>query len=170
MQSHSPPSGEKSPFRVDRASWSRALEAIVHVGMVVGMIVFIGLDLFAFRFAGFLGWVPLLSGLVSAGVVLALRRTPLLGLFVVVAISLLGRSLKGELPSQLSTTGVSYPEGLERAVGSSDAAITMLAARGDRFDQDLRKRDEILRLLVSEVLDLRLKIERREAERPHEGE
>ena len=88
---------------------------------------------------------------------------------LVVAMSLLGRGLRGELPSQLSTTGVSYPESLERAVGSSDAAITLLAARGDRFDQDLRKRDEVLRLLAAEVLDLRAEIERgKKADRPPE--
>jgi hypothetical protein len=88
---------------------------------------------------------------------------------LVIATSFLGRGLRGELPSQVSTTGVSYPEGLERAVGSSDLAITMLAARDDRLDQDLRKRDEMLRLLVSEVLELKIKIERRDAERPPTG-
>jgi hypothetical protein len=90
---------------------------------------------------------------------------------LVIATSFLGRGLRGELPSQVSTTGVSYPERLERAVGSSDVAITMLAARVDRLDQDLRKRDEVLRLLAGQVLDLSAEIERgRDADRPHEGE
>jgi hypothetical protein len=90
---------------------------------------------------------------------------------IVIATSLLGRGLRGELPSQVSTTGVSYPERLERAVGSSDVAITRLASRVDRLDQDLRKRDEILRLLASHVLDLSAEIERgKDASRPHDGE
>ncbi len=91
--------------------------------------------------------------------------------FLVVAMSLLGRGLRGELPSQVSTTGLSYPERLEQAIGSSDVAITMLAARVDQLDQDLRKRDEVVRLLVSQVLDMTQETEREEvAERPDEGE
>lgn len=90
---------------------------------------------------------------------------------LVIATSFLARGLRGELPSQVSTTGVTYPERLERAVGSSDAAITMLASRVDKLDQDLKKRDEVLRLLASHVLDLSREIERgKDANRPHEGE
>jgi hypothetical protein len=89
---------------------------------------------------------------------------------LVVATSFLTRGLRGELPSQVSTTGISYPEKLEQAVGSSDLAITMLAARVDKLDQDLSKRDEVLRLLVSHVVDLDAKIESgTDADRPHEG-
>jgi hypothetical protein len=88
----------------------------------------------------------------------------------VIATSLLARGLRGELPSQLSTSGISYPEKLEQAVGSSDLAITMLAARVDRLDADMKKRDELLRLLVSHVVDLDTRIERGEdADRPSEG-
>jgi hypothetical protein len=97
------------------------------------------------------------------------RGVATLGILVI-ATSLLGRGLRGELASQISTTGVGYAEELERAVGSSDVAITMLAARVDRLDQDLRKRDEMQRLLVSELLDLKAKIERRDAERPQRGQ
>jgi hypothetical protein len=97
------------------------------------------------------------------------RGAAMFGILVVV-LSLLGRSLRGELPSQVSTSGVSYPDSLERAVSSSDAAITLLAARDDRLDQDLRKRDEILRLLITQVLELRAEIEGRDAERPRRGE
>lgn len=90
---------------------------------------------------------------------------------LVIATSFLARGLRGELPSQVSTTGVTYPERLERAVGSSDAAITMLASRVDKLDQDLKKRDEVLRLLASHVLDLNAEIERgKNADRPLEGE
>jgi hypothetical protein len=73
---------------------------------------------------------------------------------LVIATSLLARGLKGELPSQVSTTGLTYPESLERAVTSSDAAITALSLRVDQLDQDLRKRDEVARLLAAQVLDL----------------
>lgn len=90
---------------------------------------------------------------------------------LVIATSFLARGLRGELPSEVSTTGVSYPERLERAVGSSDVAITMLASRVDKLDQDLRKRDDVLKLLASHVLDLGTEIERgKDANRPHEGE
>jgi hypothetical protein len=88
----------------------------------------------------------------------------------VVATSLLARGLRGELPSQVSTSGISYPEKLEQAVGSSDIAITMLAERVDRVDEDLKKRDELLRLLVTHVVDLDARIERGEdADRPPKG-
>jgi hypothetical protein len=80
---------------------------------------------------------------------------------LVIAMSLLGRGLKGELPSQVSTTGLTYAERLERAVTTSDVAITALASRVDRLDDDLRKRDEVMRLLASQVLDLSMEIERR---------
>jgi hypothetical protein len=73
---------------------------------------------------------------------------------LVIATSLLARGLKGELPSQVSTTGLTYPESLERAVTSSDAAISALSLRVDQLDQDLRKRDEVARLLAAQVLDL----------------
>jgi hypothetical protein len=73
---------------------------------------------------------------------------------LVIAMSLLARGLQGQLPSQVSTTGLTYPESLERAVTSSDAAITALAQRVDQLDQDLRKRDEVTRLLSAQVLDL----------------
>jgi hypothetical protein len=73
---------------------------------------------------------------------------------LVIATSLVARGLKGELPSQVSTTGLTYPESLERAVTSSDAAISALSLRVDQLDQDLRKRDEVARLLAAQVLDL----------------
>lgn len=79
---------------------------------------------------------------------------------LVIAVSLLARGLRGELPSRVSTTGLSYPESLERAVSSSDEAISALAARLDRLDEDLEKRDQVLRLLASQVLDLTAEIER----------
>jgi hypothetical protein len=80
---------------------------------------------------------------------------------LVIATSLLGRGLKGELPSQVSTTGLTYPERLERAVTSSDVAMSALASRVDQLDEDLRKRDEVMRLLASQVLDLSTDIEGR---------
>lgn len=98
------------------------------------------------------------------------RGAAAFGILVIVT-TLLGRGLRGELPSQVSTTGVSYPERIERAVGSSGVAITSLAARVDKLDQDLRKRDEVLRLLASHMLDLSAEIERGEDEsRPKDGE
>lgn len=80
---------------------------------------------------------------------------------LVIALSLLGRGLKGELPSQVSTTGVTYPERLERVVTNSDGAMSALASRVDRLDEDLRKRDEVIRLLASQVVDLSTEIEGR---------
>jgi hypothetical protein len=80
---------------------------------------------------------------------------------LVIATSLLARGLKGELPSQVSTTGLTYPESLERAVTSSDAAISALSLRVDQLDQDLRKRDEVARLLAAQVLDLSETIKQR---------
>jgi hypothetical protein len=112
--------------------------------------------------------VTLLSGVPGSLPGIALGSEPLFYIergvaafaALVIAMSLLGRGLSGELPSQVSTTGVSYPEKLERAVSSSDVAITALAARLDGLDRDLRKRDEVLRLLTSELLDLTTRIER----------
>jgi hypothetical protein len=90
---------------------------------------------------------------------------------LVIAISLLGRGLKGELPSQVSTTGLTYPESLERAVTSSDLAMGALASRVDKLDEDLRKRDEVMRLLAGQVLDLSTEIEgRKGAGRPPAGD
>jgi hypothetical protein len=80
---------------------------------------------------------------------------------LVIAMSLLGRGLRGELPSQVSTTGLAYPERLERAVTSSDEAMAALALRVDKLDQDLRKRDQVMRLMARQVLDLSTEIERR---------
>jgi hypothetical protein len=80
---------------------------------------------------------------------------------LVIALSLLVRGLRGELPSQLSTTGLSYHESLERAMTSSDLAVAGLASRMDRLDEDLRKRDELLRLLTAHVLDPNEETERR---------
>jgi hypothetical protein len=77
---------------------------------------------------------------------------------LVIAMSLLGRGLKGELPSQVSTSGLTYPERLERAVTTSDVAIAALSSRVDKLDEDLSKRDEVIRLLASEVLDLSAEI------------
>jgi hypothetical protein len=89
---------------------------------------------------------------------------------LVVAVSLLARGLRGELPSQVSTTGLTYPESLERAVSSSDEAISALAARLDRLDEDVEKRDQVLRLLASQVLDLSTEIERSRGARPTAGD
>jgi hypothetical protein len=80
---------------------------------------------------------------------------------LVIVISLLGRGLKGELPSQVSTTGLTYPESLGRAVTGSEDAISALAARVDKLDEDLRTRDEVVRLLAAQVLDLTANFERR---------
>jgi hypothetical protein len=88
---------------------------------------------------------------------------------LVVAVSLLARGLRGELPSQVSTTGLTYPESLERAVSSSDEAISALAARLDRLDEDVEKRDQVLRLLASQVLDLSTEIERSGGAGPSAG-
>jgi hypothetical protein len=89
---------------------------------------------------------------------------------LVVALSLLARGLRGELPSQVSTTGLSYPESLERAVSGSDAAITALSARLDRLDGDLDKRDEVLRLLAQQVLELTNQIGGEDGPRPPAGD
>lgn len=85
-----PPPGPTSqrPPSSRRADWSRALESIVHGGMVVGMVTFIILDLVSFMGAGPLGWLAVGTGLVSAVLVVATMRIPLTGLFVVVALSL----------------------------------------------------------------------------------
>jgi hypothetical protein len=90
---------------------------------------------------------------------------------LVIAMSLLGRGLKGELPSQVSTSGLTYPERLERAVTTSDVAIAALASRVDKLDEDLSKRDEVMRLLASQVVDLSTEIERRKgADGPAAGD
>jgi hypothetical protein len=89
---------------------------------------------------------------------------------LVVGVSLLARGLRGELPSQVSTTGLTYPESLERAVSSSDEALTALSARLDRLDADLEKRDEVLRLLAGQVLDLTNELERKEGAGPAAGD
>jgi hypothetical protein len=73
---------------------------------------------------------------------------------LVIAIGLLGRGLRGELPSQYSTTGLGYSEKLERAVSGSDSAIAALTARVDRLDEDLAKRDEVMALMASQMLEL----------------
>jgi hypothetical protein len=89
---------------------------------------------------------------------------------LVVAVSLLTRGLRGELPSQVSTTGLTYSESLERAVSSSDEALAALAARVGRLDDDLKKRDEVLRLLADQVVVLTAQIERGEAAGPEGGD
>jgi hypothetical protein len=90
---------------------------------------------------------------------------------LVIAMSLLARGLRGELPSQVSTTGLTYPETLERAVSSSDVAVTALSARVDKLDEDLNRRDEMLRLLANQVLDISAEIEpRKDAAGPSGGE
>src|SRR5919109_1797041 len=70
---------------------------------------------------------------------------------LVIAIGLLGRGLLGELPSQVSTTGLTYSGRLERAVGDSDSAIAALHSRIDRLDRGFASRDELLMLLATRV-------------------
>jgi len=90
---------------------------------------------------------------------------------LVIAMSLLARGLKGELPSQVSTTGLTYSESLERAVTSSDEAVTALSLRVDQLDHDLRRRDELIRLVAAEVLDLSETIDtRKDAGGPPPGD
>lgn len=129
-------------------------------------------------FAGALA-ITLLSGVAHPLPGVALGSVPLFYIeravaafaTLVIAISLLGRGLKGELPSQVSTTGLTYPESLERAVTSSDLAMGALASRVDKLDEDLRKRDEVMRLLAGQVLDLSMEIEgRKPAGRPPAGD
>jgi hypothetical protein len=106
--------------------------------------------------------VTLLSGVPHPLPAVALGSEPLLYIergvvafgALVIAIGLLGRNLLGELPSQVSTTGLTYSESLRQAVGSSDSAIADLNARIDRLDRDLDNRDELLMLLVKRMLDL----------------
>jgi hypothetical protein len=50
-------------------------------------------------------------------------------------------------------------------------AVTAVAARVDKLDEDLRKRDEVLRLLANQVLDLSAEMERgKDAAGPSGGE
>jgi hypothetical protein len=90
---------------------------------------------------------------------------------LVIAVGLLGRGLRGELPSQVSTTGLGYSEKIERAVGSSDSAIAALTSRVDRLDEDLAKRDELLMLLATRMLEESGEVEKgKEAAGPPGGE
>lgn len=76
------------PATSPRVGWGRLLESIVHGGMVVGMVSFLLIDLVFQANAGVMTWLTVITGIVTAVVVVVFRTRPLVGMGVVAFISL----------------------------------------------------------------------------------
>lgn len=72
----------------------------------------------------------------------------------VIAVMLLTRGLKREIPSEATASGLGYPEKVKEAVQESDTALSDLSARLDRLEIALQRQEEGSRVLIRVVEDV----------------